>query len=217
MTVVRTVEDLPRPAEVADVGLAASPWAMVFFALLWGGAGARIALYESRRGHELRHLVGMGIAMGPFLAAYAVGSLRRLESTARPVVVRPSPQPDRRPELLIALCGPAHLLADVRPMLTRLARSGGSVEVALSVTFDAARDHDLAQPDAMRELEAAGLFLHDLDPALVLLPGSGFASFRDRAQERGADFLAVVDRDPDTGRGRVEILAVHAGRQVHQR
>lgn len=192
---------------------------MLFVALVWGGAGMRIAVHESRRGHDLRHLLVIGVAMGPFLAAYARSTLRRLESTARPVVLRATSNPLDRPELLIALLGPAHLLADVRPLLARLTGGSSSVEVVCPVTFDEARSggDDPGRRRAVRALEDAGLFLHDLDPGLALLPGPDFDALRRYAADRDAEFVAIVDGDPHTGRGRVEILAVGASRQLDHR
>lgn len=218
MTVAGAVDDLPRPAEVAEVGLAASPWAMLAIALAWGGAGIRVAVHEARRGHELRHLLPIGLAMGPLLVAYARSSLRRLEGTAEVVVVRQT-DTRRHPGLLIALLGEAHDVADVLPMLARIVEPGSSVEVARPVTFDAARagTDDDDRRRATRALEDAGLFLHEFDPGLLLVPGPELASLQRLADERHAEFLAIVDGDPDTGRGRVEILATGAGRQVHHR
>lgn len=214
----RTTDDLPRSAEIADVGLAASPLAMLFVSLAWAGIGVRIATTESRRGHEVRHLLPLGIALGPFLAAYARSTLRRLEETARPIVVRESTASAGGCGLLVLLLGPARHVADVLPMLTRIADPGSTVYVVRPVTFDVARatDDDAGRRLATRELEAAGLFLHELDPGLVLVPGPDVDALR-LAGERGADFLAVVDGDPATGRGRVEILATSTAPQVHHR
>ena len=219
VTPARTLDDSPQPAEIADVGLATSPLAMVFFALAWAGIGAQIAVSEARRGHELRHLFPLGIALGPFLAGYARTSLRRLEDSARPVVVREPAETGRGPGLLIALVGSARHVADVLPMLARLTSPGTAVDVVRPVTFDAARcdEESRERGAATRDLEHAGLFLHELDPGLLLAPGPGLDAFRRLAADRDAEYLVVGVADPETDRGRVEILTAGPRRQVDHR
>ncbi len=197
--------DLAPAVELHDAGLASEPWSIAVVAIVWLGSGLGIAWRESRRGHELRHLVPLGIAFGPLLAGFARSSLRVHESTARPVVLRAAEDGSNTRLVLVAVLGAPERVADLRPFLQLVLTDATRVALARPVTFDAARAEgdDPGRARVTRELEHAALFIHDLDPDLVLIPGHGTAAVERFTADRHADLVIVVGDVRPAGRGPV--------------
>ncbi len=186
------IDDAGSPVLVAEVGLAAHPeWVLAIWCA-WAGIGALVAAGQSKRGHDVRSLMALGLVLGPLLHAYGRTALASIEGESEPVVVRHrSADLDGSPVLVVADQDP-DAAVDALPAL-RLVASDSPVTVVMLVRHDVVRDrggHDRAM--AVRRIETAGLFLHEFDPELVLVPGGGPDAIDDHASRIGASAVIVV-------------------------
>lgn len=174
----RRVRRTPAPAAgddgVVHATLAERPLVVVAVLLAWCSIGLAVACVLSRRGHERRPLSALGIAFGPALMGFAVASLRQRERTATPVVLREAGVLGGGERVLVALRGRPTDVADALPVLRSIGDDLGTVWIGWAVSFEDAEDHEADTgtcPASARVLEQAALFLDDLRPGLLLLPG----------------------------------------------
>jgi hypothetical protein len=189
--------ELEAVPTLADSALAHRPAAIVVVVVLWCGTGLAIAWLVARRGHEFRHAGPLGLVFGPLLLGLLTATLRPQEETAKPVVVRPARTLGGNQRVLVAVIGDPSQIVDALPVLRFTAQHIAQVEIARPVTFDVARagPDDGDRVEAARELEEAALFLEDLQPGLVLVPGRGVDAVTRYIDERDADIVIVVGDD----------------------
>lgn len=202
----------PSPGDrpiLAEVGLAGQPTWIAIIMCAWAGIGVLIALGQARRGHDLRPLVALGIVLGPFLYGYARTGMRDYEDETRPVVLREATNHGGSLRILVTVTGEPSGIVDALPVVRLVAPDAAQVEIARLVTFDVARTcaaGDLDVALAVRDLESSGVFLHDLEPGLVLVPGRGLDVLHRYAVAQAVDVVIVVGdetahRELDDGAG----------------
>ncbi|WP_436794854.1 hypothetical protein [Actinospongicola halichondriae] len=211
---------------LAEVGLAGQPAWIAVITCAWVGIGVLIAVGQSRRGHALRPLVVLGVAMGPFLYGYARTAMRDYEDETSPVVVRKATDHGGSLRLLVTVTGEPSGIVDALPVIRLFAPDTAKVEIARLVTFDVARtsaDPDLDVDVAVRDLESSGVFLHDLEPGLVLVPGRGLDVLHRYAVSRSVDVVIVVgdeaaprDLDDRAGGRTAPVALVMMGGKPHE-
>lgn len=221
MTALVGREPVPgdRPI-LAEVGLAGQPVWIAAIACAWAGIGVLIALGQARRGHDVRPLVALGIALGPFLYGYARTGMRDYEDETRPVIIREATNHGGSLRVLVAVTGEPSSIVDALPVVRLVAPDAAQVEIARHVTYDVARTCSADDLDvAVRELESSGVFLHDLEPGLVLVPGRGLEVLHRYAAEESIDVVIVVgdetaqsELDEAGGRPAAVALIVVGGR-----
>ncbi len=190
--VVRDPGPGDRPI-LAEVGLAGQFGWIAVIACAWVGTGLLIAFGQARRGHDPRPLAVLGVALGPFLYGYARTGMRDYEDETSPVVIRDATDHGGSLRVLVSVTGEPSGIVDALPVVRLLAPDVAQVEIARLVTFDVARTCDAGDVDrAVRELESSGVFLHDLEPGLVLIPGRGLDVLYRYAVERSVDVVIVV-------------------------
>ncbi len=185
-----------NPPIFADVGLANDPEWVALILGTWASAGILVAAAQARRGHDRRPLVALGLVLGPLLYGYVRANLRGYERITPPVVVSDATDRGGHLRVLVAVIGEPTDVVDALPVLRLVTPQAATVEIVRPVTYDVAQScaaggHDIA----VRELETSAVFLHDLDPGLVLVPGRGIDGVYRYAAEQSADVVIVVGED----------------------
>jgi len=162
----------------------------------WITVGLVIAVVVSRRGHDLAPLVAIGMLFGPLLAAYAASTLARHERAIRPTVVSPGVDMGGDADVLVVVLDEPARAADAVPLVRSIWPRLHRVVLARPVTFETTEESDEVASDAKREaaaaLSEAALFLPDVDPRMVLLPGRPDRAVSDYVTENGIDYLVAV-------------------------
>lgn len=197
MTPTLSIDDTDSLAVVAEVGLAAHPEWVAAIWCTWAGLGAIVAAAQARRGHDVRPLLALGLVLGPFLHLYGRTSLPFIESGSEPEVVRHGGGDRTGRPVLVVLDDDPNAVVDALPAL-RLVATDAPVEIVRLVNHDVVRSPDGDEHSiVVRTAEAAALFLHEFDPALVLVPGGGPEALHEYSRARGAAAIVVVG--PDVG------------------
>lgn len=185
-------ENVPSQTFLAD-----QPLAILAVVVLWCALGAAVAVVLSRRGHDLRTLGPLGIALGPLLIGFATASLRPQERAARPFVLREPTTLGPGQRVLVAVLGDPRLVADALPVLRMTEGRIAQVEIAGIITYEAAGadGDDVDRDTAAAALRDASVFLDEYEPGLVLLPGRGVSAVTRYIDERGVDLVLVAGDD----------------------
>lgn len=208
MTPTLSLDDTDSPAVVAEVGLASHPELVAVIWCTWAGLGALVAAAQSRRGHDVRPLLALGLVLGPFLHVYGRSSLPIIERDSQPEIVRHGGAGRTGAPVLVVSDDDPHAVVDALPAL-RLVASDAPVELVRLVNHDLVRSPDGDERSTViRSAEAAALFLHEFDPSLVLVPGGGPGALHAYARARGAAAIVVVG----PGLGPQDAGGVRAGR-----
>lgn len=156
-----------------DVVLADRPLLVAVIVVFWMGTGLLGATLMSRRGHDFRPLAGLGIVLGPLFGGFVVANLWPRERGAQTIVVRRSSPLGGETRVAILLLDDTARLADAQPTLAEVG-SIERVDVIRPITYETA-DGTGTEGDrdrAMADLDAAAHLLSDLEPGLILVPGT---------------------------------------------
>lgn len=181
---------------VAVIGTAS--W-VVLGVLVWSGSGVTAAIVLSRRGHDLRSLLGLALVFGPLFVPLAVDYVRRREPAVRPIVLCRTPPAERGADIVVVVLGDGHDAADASAVLDRFGPVG-AVTIATPIDFQTAERpaDDPGRVEADRRLAAAATLLHDPPPGRVLLPGTLEEGLR-RFVRRHHDLVVVTGAVDDWG------------------
>lgn len=142
--------------------------------MAWASSGWAIAVLAARRGHDLRTLGALGIVFGPLMAGLFLANVAPHEEEVEPIELSPPGRLGGHQRAVVAVLGEPAQVADALPFLRALGPSLGEVILARPITFESADDDDWddAKEGAARALSEAAVFLDDLRPGQVLLPGT---------------------------------------------
>lgn len=185
-----------HPEFVAVIGTAS--WVALGM-LVWSGSGVAAAVVLSRRGHDLRSLLGLALAFGPLFVPLAIDYVRWREPAARPVVLDRTPPATRGADVVVVVLGDGHDAADAAPVLGRLGPVG-AVTIATPIDFQTAQRpaDDPGRVEADRRVAAAATLLPHPPPGRVLLPGTLEEGLR-RFVGRQHDLVVVTGAVDDRG------------------
>lgn len=170
----RLPTDLAGPSLASDDVLAVTSGVVWFGSavVVWVLAGVVTAVVLSRRGHDLRSVLGLAIVLGPLFVPLAREFVRNREPAARPIRLDPPPDGSGR-HAIVAVLGAPESVVDALPVLEGF-RPVSAVTLTTLIDYQTAerREEDAITRDAERRLTAAAAFVMDLRPARVLLPGT---------------------------------------------
>ncbi len=180
------------------VGLAGSPATVILLFAAWSASGMLVAYALTRRGHDLRTMGGLGVALGPFLLALASGSDHLRRPDPEPIVIDPG---ERRAGLrvMIGVGVSSEAVADVEPLLRRLdltADAVGGVDLVARISLDEAANPDSWSASASaRAVQGASAFMADFRPGLILVPGPSRSALGSYAAQAGYDLVVMSGSD----------------------
>lgn len=171
----------------------------VVVALTWLATGLALAVALGRRGHSSFTWFLLGAILGPLAIGLAFYVIRHpADDTVR--VVAPSPVDDvGGVDVLAGFDGSPESRAAVDGAIELLGTRLGRLTLATVVPFDGGLDDERR---AVESLEAEGVRLAWLSPALEVLHGDPATSLTDRASEDGYEVVVAGTR----GAGRSRLL-----------
>lgn len=188
--------------EVASmsVGWAGSPAAVAAVWCSWLVVGVVIADVLARRGHDRRTMTALGVALGPLLAALALGSARWRSAAIEPIVLDGVPDRGGR-RMMVAVGGGGEDVADVESVFDLVGT--GQVDLVARVDIEdvAEGERGIANSRtatrAVGALRGAASFVPDHYPRLILVAGPPRTALADFAAEQGYDVVVATGAERD--------------------
>lgn len=196
---------MPPPAPVVLALSAGQVWLGVGV-VAWVGSGVAAALVLSRRGHDLRSVLGLAVVLGPLFLPLALEFVRHREPVARAISLDPRPRDGSGGHAIVALLGEAESVVDALPVLASFG-SVTALTLAAPIDYESA---DRAAPDdvqreAERRLTAAATFLTEPIPARVMVPGTAETALA-RLVEPEHDLIVLTGATEDVGAERLSAV-----------
>ena len=172
----------------------------------WVGSGVAAAWVLSRRGHDLRSVLGLAVVLGPLFLPLALEFVRRREPAARTLRIDPRPRAGTGRHAIVALLGDPESVVDALPVLASFG-SVAALTLAAPIDYESA---DRTAPDevrreAERRLTAAATFLTDPPPSRVLVPGTPETALA-RLVDPDHDLIVITGATEDVGAERLSVL-----------
>jgi hypothetical protein len=191
---------LAAESSEASAGLASSPFAMPGFFLGWILVGLLVALRLTRRGHDRKTMMAVGMGLGPLMLLVAADTVWHRERASRPLVVEPGVHLGGDLDVLVLVQGGPDEVQAVVPSLQAVRANIGTLILARVVAYEwlvGDRDNEVVA-QATATLAAA----HDLVPVpgarlevRAGTPETVAQNFNER-ENRSAVFFAI---DESTG------------------
>ena len=175
-------------------------------AVAWTSMGVAAAVTLARRGHHLRSVLGLAVALGPLFVPLAIEFVRRREPAVRRIDLDPPPRAGLGRHAIVAVLGAPESVVDALPVLSSF---GPVAALTLAATIDyetAGRGvDDEVRTAAERRLSAAAVFVTEVTSSRVLVPGRPETALA-RLVEPDHDLIVLTGVTSDVGAERLSAV-----------